>query len=197
MLSILSTYSPFSITLQQCLPLAVLKHHLLIDWLIDISICCNSAYRLRYWNLLISACNTSCFVATVLTACGIETSSQFSIPLLKMTECCNSAYRLRYWNFPQEIFKRFQDMVLQQCLPLAVLKLFFHWNHHSEIISIGCNSAYRLRYWNSKAVVGCAIPLLQQCLPLAVLKPTPKLNGYVISKLQQCLPLAVLKLPPR
>ena len=40
---------------------------------------CNSAYRLRYWNLLDSR------VARQL-----------------LDECCNSAYRLRYWN-PNDI----------------------------------------------------------------------------------------------
>ena len=58
-------------------------------------------------------------VATVLTACGIETSGFI---------CTGS-----------EFFK-----MLQQCLPLAVLKL----NTTVDIFdsTISCNSAYRLRY---------------------------------------------------
>ena len=107
--------------LQQCLPLAVLKP------LIGAIECaefnsCNSAYRLRYWNFLLprDVCKLK-IVATVLTACGIETH-------------------------PDCFFERIIYM-LQQCLPLAVLK-------PSDIpVSIlpsnCCNSAYRLRYWNS------------------------------------------------
>ena len=59
-------------------------------------------------------------VATVLTACGIETRKSASIK-----------YKFR---------------MLQQCLPLAVLKL------------ADCNVFYIAVFW------------LQQCLPLAVLK---------------------------
>ena len=82
--------------LQQCLPLAVLK----LSWIAldkQHQSCCNSAYRLRYWNRIISQdwWNTI-VVATVLTACGIETSS--SSWFLGRAASCNSAYRLRYWN---------------------------------------------------------------------------------------------------
>ena len=85
-------------------------------------------------------------VATVLTACGIETRTHYE----------NS----------------FQNYQLQQCLPLAVLKLSIatsiiawwmrcnsayrlrYWNRipltgSEETLTWGCNSAYRLRYWNS------------------------------------------------
>ena len=60
---------------------------------------CNSAYRLRYWNFHDVGCYTysKCsLVATVLTACGIET---------KMLS-----------------FVLASAKALQQCLPLAVLK---------------------------------------------------------------------------
>ena len=132
--------------MQQCLPLAVLK-----PWCNEFGMilccCCNSAYRLRYWNLAASQSTNYTIlegVATVPTACGIET---FLPPL-----SCGM----------------FQ---LQQCLPLAVLKLL-----NSSLPSkskplvatvptacgietfltalfiprdvYGCNSAYRLRYWN-------------------------------------------------
>ena len=111
------------IKLQQCLPLAVLKRYNLGRvWKSVIS--CNSAYRLRYWNNLDSIVNTGCLpVATVLTACGIETIydtarlRRFLLVATVLTACgietilkklisiriwllsCNSAYRLRYWNF--------------------------------------------------------------------------------------------------
>ena len=62
-------------SLQQCLPLAVLKP----------SISSISAMRLK----LIG-------VATVLTACGIETIYMMAILNLIILLGCNSAYRLRY-----------------------------------------------------------------------------------------------------
>ena len=107
---------------------------------------CNSAYRLRYWNTTSFApANVLIAVATVLTACGIETM------MVLLTAChtyrCNSAYRLRYWNIWRRFrTQRFQFM-LQQCLPLAVLKQ--HDIKEGEISNTKCcNSAYRLRYWN-------------------------------------------------
>ena len=61
------------------------------------SICCNSAYRLRYWNALYEQHSLHIwFVATVLTVYGIETS--ISVVPMAVVYSCNSAYRLRYWN---------------------------------------------------------------------------------------------------
>ena len=59
-------------------------------------------------------------VATVLTACGIETQA------------------------PGKKTFTIQEK-LQQCLPLAVLKPPFMANAHIEDVD-SCNSAYRLRY---------------------------------------------------
>ena len=59
-------------------------------------------------------------VATVLTACGIETSDYLDLIV-------HSAFRL------------------QQYLPLAVLKLVLLYAFLKNIIK-GCNSTYRLRY---------------------------------------------------
>ena len=62
--------------LQQYLPLAVLKRRLLLRLQGFQEHSCNSTYRLRYWNwrctMLFNPPQR--FVATVLTACGIETS---------------------------------------------------------------------------------------------------------------------------
>ena len=65
--------------LQQHLPFTVLKPN--NDFLVIILIvffCCNSTYRLRYWNLLIYLEKTSilCHVATALTVYGIETFAE-------------------------------------------------------------------------------------------------------------------------
>ena len=59
--------------LQQCLPLAVLKQRRIVD------LCPNCLLE----------------VATVLTACGIETFVK-DLALVIGILCCNSAYRLRY-----------------------------------------------------------------------------------------------------
>ena len=61
--------------LQQCLPLAVLK-------LLRVGIRLSSHSP----------------VATVLTACGIETIEIYRHLIWKLLTGCNSAYRLRYWN---------------------------------------------------------------------------------------------------
>ena len=60
--------------------------------------CCNSAYRLRYWN------------------------SRLVVPWVWLAICCNSAYRLRYWNKVGSQPLHDKSM-LQQCLPFTVLKL--------------------------------------------------------------------------
>ena len=111
--------------------------------------CCNSTYRLRYWNqpygwknigtfkkivaTVLTACGIETFfslvttsrpssaVATVLTACGIETRD-FHASILSQLLSCNSTYRLRYWNFLLTL-TIIGSYKLQQYLPLAVLKL--------------------------------------------------------------------------
>ena len=109
-------------------------------------------------------------VATVLTACGIETT--IKLVCVTIYKGCNSTYRLRYWNINRNI-----DGVI--------------------MIFICCNSTYRLRYWNPYVQQMLQYGLLyelQQYLPLAVLK-----HDYtheivlIIWELQQYLPLAVLK----
>ena len=59
-------------------------------------------------------------VATVLTACGIETIA--NSPTAINFFSCNSTYRLRYWNAVIIYSSPSNSCVLQQYLPLAVLK---------------------------------------------------------------------------
>ena len=134
---------------------------------------------------------------------------------------CNSTYRLRYWNLPLiKLTEPGVTSVLQQRLPLAVLKLqrrplppWFHesscnsayrlryWNTSSPVpISIlfsRCNSTYRLRYWNFCNTVEAQLlyTQLQQHLPLAVLKRYFVCIGalHSVCQLQQYLPFTVLK----
>ena len=158
--------------LQQYLPLAVLKL---------------SPWRILYSTRLLQ-------VATVLTACGIETF--FTKTYRECVRCCNSTYRLRYWNPMIICAAGATSDSLQQYLPLAVLKLNSFWHVRSVCLnklqqylplavlkqpwappsifldSASCNSTYRLRYWNAHTIniMNITITLLQQYLPLAVLK---------------------------
>ena len=73
---------------------------------------CNSTYRLRYWNVILmtSMIDLDFLVATVLTVYGIETCKPYtySFPFLFR---CNSTYRLRYWNLDAfNVFPRLKDV---------------------------------------------------------------------------------------
>ena len=69
--------------------------------------CCNSTYRLRYWNWnhCIAFNATEC-VATAPTVYGIETCLNFFVVVVFDWFCCNSTYRLRYWNSTTPTSKR-------------------------------------------------------------------------------------------
>ena len=106
---------------------------------------CNSAYRLRYWNVNKHIFDfrrwfvlQQCLPFTVLKldniismTNGMQLQQCLPFTVLKRvcllvpdmkTLRCNSAYRLRYWNGPH--------------LP------------NSIIFNLRCNSTYRLQYWN-------------------------------------------------
>ena len=108
---------------QQCLPFTVLKLRNLHALIIKCSRC-NGTYCLRYWNL---KCNGLILwlicVATVPTACGIETdqrnSSSWSLAVPKLQQ-----------HLPLAVLKRapltvlyLKILALQQYLPFTVLKL--------------------------------------------------------------------------
>ena len=112
-----------SLTLQQCLPFTVLKlvAQMLMQLVVLVAtvltvygietdilkyyehehccLSCNSAYRLRYWNL-------QSYPLGYYSSIRLQQCLPFTV--LKLTEywsytinnsiCCNSAYRLRYWN---------------------------------------------------------------------------------------------------
>ena len=139
--------------LQQCLPLAVLKLGGTTKFFrCGLLYSCNSAYRLRYWNVIIDIRVSIGIksVATVLTACGIETkhfpygfSRQFDLVATVLTACgIETLYILDV---------SLKDFLLQQCLPLAVLKL--ECIRIDLLIQTCCNSAYRLRYWNRQDIL--------------------------------------------
>ena len=161
--------------LQQYLPLAVLKQ-VKMSWTtetLNTRWGCNSTYRLRYWNRILDDAIqrfTSLlqqylplavlklhnymedlgalqqFVATVLTACGIETHLHDLWLNWLPYVSCNSTYRLRYWNW---IVFSFWIPFLPCCNSTYRLR---YWNWRSRrsfwVSYVSCNSTYRLRYWN-------------------------------------------------
>ena len=182
--------------------------------------CCNSPYRLRYWNeIKAEEVSAEDLVATVLTVYGIETASlrrtasifsslQQSLPftVLKLnfnvislrsnSNRCNSPYRLRYWNGLETVQAYMSMSVLQQSLPFTVLKHFIATLH-----AVGKFNALQqslpftvLKLLpNNKDNSGTT---LQQSLPFTVLKPFWFLTvfAYSLKLLQQSLPFTVLKL---
>ena len=110
---------------------------------------CNSTYRLRYWNTSeVTKCNRGiAYVATVLTACGIETWKITLWWYYVLHRSCNSTYRLRYWNY--SIWHLFL-FFLYSCNSTYRLR---YWNLLDNlgvaVLEQRCNSTYRLRYWNS------------------------------------------------
>ena len=90
-----------------------------------IAFCCNSTYRLRYWNY-----------------------HKISLTQQRILLSCNSTYRLRYWNGKIPSKKISPRRGLQQHLPFTVLKQY-SFSAISPWDSDSCNSTYRLRYWNS------------------------------------------------
>ena len=164
-------------------------------------------------------------VATVLTACGIETLINDSGPWLCLISCCNSTYRLRYWNGVANIFNTSRNSA---CCNSTYRLRYWNpttYNNLPNLLLACCNSTYRLRYWNTQTAdwLPLLITKLQQYLPLAVLKHVVinaieniadncvatvltacgietflieqyRRGAVFINKLQQCLPLTVLKL---
>ena len=109
-------------------------------------------------------------VATVLTACGIETIFHGILNIFIIS--------------------------LQQCLPLAVLKHGVQYSITSTASTVAtvltACGIETSQYLSSRR---CASNALQQCLPLAVLKQVGRDDFAfdITVTLQQCLPLAVLK----
>ena len=113
-----------------------LKKRFTVDFL---RLCCNSPYRLRYWNLRHQRYSSIYLgVATVLTVYGIETRQTFCQDLL-MREGCNSTYRLRYAlkGARQQRSKATMRSAHLKCLSKAKAKQRW-WS----------NTTYRLWYWN-------------------------------------------------
>ncbi len=109
-------------------------------------------------------------VATVLTACGIETPSLLHYRWSNLR--CNSTYRLRYWNLHTEPKLKRSHRILVATVPTACgIETRSYFRSLSTFFS-SCNSTYRLRYWNvTTDCIALISPLwLQQHLPFTVLK---------------------------
>ena len=132
---------------------------------------CNSTYRLRYWNTRIF--NTTIefiSVATVLTACGIETKRNVPVSTIA-PDGCNSTYRLRYWNNANLIPSSDTPRSVATVLTACGIETWLTLTASVSFSPRRCNSTYRLRYWNLNVGRGTVRSiLLQQYLPLAVLK---------------------------
>ena len=112
--------------MQQYLPLAVLKLKLIL-------------HKLNFFTN----------VATVLTACGIETLEALTGWFGDDLFSCNSTYRLRYWNSRSDAIS-YSFWWIPSCNSTYRLR---YWNKLDAVASSmdwkRCNSTYRLRYWNS------------------------------------------------
>ena len=99
------------------------KTYFTAPWILAFkSRCCNSTYRLRYWNEAIW-CDIDFFrrLQQHLPFTVLKLLELYSCSLLLSS--CNSTYRLRYWN-----------PIGSYAVPGPALA--------------SCNSTYRLRYWN-------------------------------------------------
>ena len=140
--------------------------------------CCNSTYRLRYWN------NTSLSLKPFKLKLKLQQYLPFTVLKLSIRanefyklqqylpftvlkrylpvhqhwrRRCNSTYRLRYWNqYAGVVSVDALPSELQQYLPFTVLKLS-KWKRFSIQGLTGCNSTYRLRYWNTIISTICTV----------------------------------------
>ena len=137
--------------------------------------CCNSTYRLRYWNelliselplLIVVSCNS-----TYRLRYWNSKAKQLKPPFVVLASC-NSTYRLRYWNWIDDFD---WTKMLSSCNSTYRLRYWnmFKISNKEPLVASSCNSTYRLRYWNMDEIWSSLqlFQLLQQYLPLAVLKP--------------------------
>ena len=136
---------------------------------------CNSAYRLRYWNL-----NARLEMRALCFSCNSAYRLRYwnfnSLEIIITLVSCNSAYRLRYWNM---FLAQAGDTQANACCNSAYRLRYWNGLHKLKILGdeqFSCNSAYRLRYWNVRPDTNTdSMNSLQQCLPLTVLKLTQHL----------------------
>ena len=137
------------------------------------SICCNSAYRLRYWNALYEQHSLHIwFVATVLTVYGIETS--ISVVPMAVVYSCNSAYRLRYWNgtSTSEVPTLFSGVVATVLTVYGIETHIVYPLLYPSILGVATVLTVYGIETDTFVRLGPRLPFrtLQQCLPFTVLK---------------------------
>ena len=113
---------PLNFALQQYLPFTVLKLNNLY-FQIHSKVCCNSTYRLRYWNnTQENLFGSPAKVATVLTVYGIETKrSPLIINRIFIVATVLTVYGIE--TFKIDLITKEEAIELQQYLPFTVLKL--------------------------------------------------------------------------
>ena len=94
---------------------------------------------------LISSFSPAGIVATVLTACGIETLLKVLALMLRLYQVATVLTACGIETLFSPPLYVWLSLQLQQCLPLAVLKLSLAFTFTLDFF-ICCNSAYRLRY---------------------------------------------------
>ena len=116
-----------------------------------------TACGIETWKFFYRLFNFSiCQVATVLTACGIETCDNHR-SMFPSYLGCNSTYRLRYWNY--SVWVCGIKTPLMRCNSTYRLR---YWNYSPPAkllvpAAVCCNSTYRLRYWNSTLISSKAL----------------------------------------
>ena len=192
-------YFGYFVLLQQHLPLAVLKHVVIVAKAVFLDSCnstyrlrywnfssnslhsstttfsCNSTYRLRYWNPGVPATTADfMLVATALTACGIETKPPSISSTEPLVATALTACGIETYNNPHKWF-RYGDVAtaLTACgieTTLMPPSIFSTEPLVATALTACGIETWRLTIRKNREYT------LQQHLPLAVLKPV--LNDY-------------------
>ena len=185
------------VRLQQYLPFTVLKHSISIPNALKVFICCNSTYRLRYWNIRRRAFGIDWSAIMLQQYLPFTVLKLYSLSVQLFLLVWLQQYLpftvLKLYNLHRQCLRHFSGVatvltvygietcngwdpitagVLQQYLPFTVLKLNDIGRYTRSKCS-RCNSTYRLRYWNLKPLNFADLPSvssLQQYLPFTVLK---------------------------
>ena len=130
--------------------------------------CCNSTYRLRYWNFPLSTTITKNSQLQQYLPLAVLKPVVLLL-LIASIISCNSTYRLRYWNIML--------------------------GNNTIINEVSCNSTYRLRYWNKIDRIEELLVSMQVATVLTACGIETRFFDLCEEeyKLQQYLPLAVLK----
>ena len=141
---------------------------------LDPAVCCNSAYRLRYWNPALITLSLPNVVPLQqylpFTVLKLELQAPTVAAVVKVATVL-TVYGIETKQMDDNILEKFYQ--LQQHLPLAVLKHFIVIANYCRLT--GCNSAYLLRYWTPSA---CFMTWSATFVVATVLRPTKIVTEY-------------------